>query len=290
MTFGALVLPNEPWAALVERWERLDRGGLDSVWSCDHFTNPHRPGEPWFEGSISLTGLAHATSRARIGLLVGAPASRPPTLFAKQAQAIDHLSGGRLTVGLGAGGAPTDQAMWGLPTWTAAERVSRFGEYVELVDHLLRRDDVEFAGRWYRTEQARTAPGCVQTPRPPFLLAAHGPTSLRIAARFADIWNTFGPTLDAAKHSSDVLDALCGDAGRDPREIRRSVLFGIRADTGWRTAPEFAGLVRAWHEAGFRDFLFYDPPYAGTGVPTAPPDVVDELLESTIPELRVELG
>lgn len=290
ITFGALVLPTERWPDLVERWKRLDEGGLDSIWSCDHFTNPHDPGAPWFEGSVSLTGLAQATSRARVGLLVGAPASRPPTLFAMQAQAIDHLSSGRLTVGLGAGGAPTDQAMWGVPVWSAAERVSRFAEYVELVDRLLRDDTVDFAGHWYRTEQARTAPGCIQSPRPPLLLAAHGPISLRVAARFADIWNTFGPTLDAALKSSRLLDGLSEDAGRDPRDITRSILFGIREDTGWRTAADFAELVLRWYEAGFRDFIFYDPPYAGSGVPAASPELVNELLNDTIPQLRTELG
>src|SRR6185369_15596075 len=112
------VLPNEPWADLVARWRRLEDGGLDSVWSCDHFTNPHRPGQPWFEGWSSLMGLAASTSRVRVGLLVGAIVSLSPTLLAKQAQSVDHASGGRLDVGLGAGGAPTDQPMWGVEPWS----------------------------------------------------------------------------------------------------------------------------------------------------------------------------
>jgi alkanesulfonate monooxygenase SsuD/methylene tetrahydromethanopterin reductase-like flavin-dependent oxidoreductase (luciferase family) len=290
VTFGALVLPDEPWADLVERWRRLDRGGLDAVWSCDHFTDPHLPGRPWFEGSISLAGLAQATERARIGLLVGAIASRPPTLLAKQAQAIDHLSDGRLVVGLGAGGAPTDQRMWGVEEWSPAERAGRFGEYVEVVDRLLRDDDVNVDGRWYRTHGARTAPGCVQRPRPPLLLAAHGPATLRVAARFADIWNTFGPTFEDAVASSGRLDAVCDDVGRERQEITRSVLLGIRDSTAWETAKEFADLVRRFHEAGFTDVVFYDPPYGGSGLRTASPSTVDELLEETIPGLREELA
>jgi alkanesulfonate monooxygenase SsuD/methylene tetrahydromethanopterin reductase-like flavin-dependent oxidoreductase (luciferase family) len=290
VTFGALVLPNEPWAALVERWQRLEQGGLDSVWSCDHFTNPHQPGGSWWEGSVTLAGLAQTTSTVRIGLLVGAIVSRPPTLLAKQSQAIDHASNGRLVIGLGAGGAPTDQRMWGAPEWSPAERMGRFAEYVELVDRLLQHETVDFEGRWYRTDDASMSPGCVQTPRPPLLLAAHGPTSLRVAARHADVWNTYGPGLDDAVANSRRLDAACHDIGRDPGDITRSVLFGIRDDTAWRTAADFAELVRRWHEAGFRDFVFYDPPYAGSGLRTAPPETVGELLADTIPQLRVELG
>ena len=153
------MLPNESWGQLTTRWARLDAGGLDSVWSCDHFTNPHQPGQRWFEGIVSLAGLAQVTRRARIGLLVGAIVSRPPMLLAKQALALDHMSAGRLTIGLGAGGAPSDQAMWGVPPWSPSERVKRFGEYVELLDWVLRHDAGDYLGQWYRTERPAMAPG-----------------------------------------------------------------------------------------------------------------------------------
>lgn len=290
VSFGALVLPNEPWGALVDRWTRLEEGGLDSIWSCDHFTNPHKPATPWFEGWISLAGLAQETARVRVGLLVGAVVSRPPTLLAKQAQAVDHLSRGRLIVGLGAGGAPTDQSMWGVEEWSAAERASRFAEYVELVARLMDDEVVDFRGRWYRADGATMSPGFVQAPRPPILLAAHGAKSVRVAARHADIWNTFGPTLEEAARTSSALDEACREMGRDPAEIRRSVLFGIREDTAWRTAEQFGDLVRRWHDAGFRDFLFYDPPYSGSGLDTAVPETITQLIDDTIPELRRELA
>ncbi|MDQ3475748.1 MAG: LLM class flavin-dependent oxidoreductase [Actinomycetota bacterium] len=99
-------------------------------------------------------------------MLVGSIVSRPPTLFAKEAQTVDHLTGGRLELGLGAGGAPTDQMMWGVDDWAPRERADRFAECVELVDALCRGDDVNFLGRWYETSGARTAPGFVQVPRP----------------------------------------------------------------------------------------------------------------------------
>ena len=270
--FGVLVLPNEPWPDLVARWRRLEDAGVDSIWSCDHFTNPHRPGQPWFEGATALAAVATATSRVRIGLLVGAIVSRSPTLFAKEAQTLDHISGGRLTVGLGAGGAPTDQPMWGAPAWSPAERAGRFAEYVELVDALLTGDDVTYEGRWYATAGAQMAPGCVQRPRPPLLLAAHGTKTLAVAARHADVWNTFGPTLDDARRSSALLDEACARIGRDPASIDRSVLVGLAEGTAWTTATEFEDLVHTWADAGFTEVIFYDPPYARAGVPCASPE------------------
>ena len=288
--FGVLVLPNEPWPDLVARWRRLEAAGVDSIWSCDHFTNPHKPGEPWFEGWTGLAALAAATTRVRVGLLVGAIVSRTPTLLAKQAQAVDHISGGRLEIALGAGGAPTDQAMWGVDDWTPRERAERFVEYVELVDRLTTEDDVTFEGRWYSATGALMAPGFVQRPRPPLVLAAHGPRTLAVTASHADTWNAFGPTLADGRALSQQLDAACEAIGRDPADIRRSVLLGLTDGTAWTSAAQLEDRVREWHAAGFREFVFYDPPYARAGVPCAAPETVDAVLHESLPRLRAALS
>ncbi len=288
--FGVLVLPNEPWSALVARWRRLEDGGVDSIWSCDHFTNPHAPGQPWFEGWTGLAALAASTTRVRVGLLVGAVVSRSPMLLAKQAQTVDHITAGRLEIGLGAGGALTDQAMWGVGDWSDIERAERFAEYVSLVDQLARGGDVSFAGRWYRTDGAAMAPGFVQRPRPPLVLAAHGRRTLAVAARHADTWNTYGPSLADAVTMRDGLVASCEAIGRDPGEIRYSVLLGLAADTAWASSEQFEDQVAAWHAEGFSEFLFYDPPYARAGVPRAGPQAVYEVLASSLPRLRRDLA
>jgi alkanesulfonate monooxygenase SsuD/methylene tetrahydromethanopterin reductase-like flavin-dependent oxidoreductase (luciferase family) len=233
--------------------------------------------------------MAASTTRVRIGLLVGAIVSRPPTLFAKQAHAVDHASGGRLEVGLGAGGAPTDQPMWGVEDWSAGERAARFGEYVQLVDLLLRSPVVTFSGRWYATEGATMEPSCLQRPRPPLVLAAHGAKTIATAARYADTWNTYGPSLEDARRSSQALDAACEAIGRDPTTIRRSALLGLTDGTAWTSAGAFESLVHDWAAVGFTDFTFYDPPYARAGVPVAAPDVTAELMTDVIPRLRREL-
>ncbi len=286
---GILVLPNEPWPDQEARWQRLETAGVDSIWSCDHFTHPHQPGQPWFEGWTALAGLAAATTRVRVGLLVGAIVSRSPMLLAKQAQAVDHISGGRLTIGRGAGGAPTDQIMWGAEDWTPGERAERFAEYVALLDRLTTEDEVSATGHWYGTDGARMAPGFLQRPRPPLLLAAHGRRTLAVAARHADVWNTFGPDLEHARELSGRLDQLCEGIGRDPAEIRRSALLGLTEGTVWTTPAELEDLVAEWHAAGFGELIIYDPPYARAGLPCASPDVMDEVLHASFPRLRALL-
>lgn len=179
--------------------------------------------------------------------------------------------------------------MWGVEDWPPAERAARFAEYVEMVDRLARDAVVTLSGQWYATRGAVMDPGFVQKVRPPFMIAAHGARTLEVAARYADNWNTFGPTLADARESSERLDGACDRHGRDSSEIRRSALLGLTGDTAWTTANEFAELVRRWREAGFTHFIFYDPPYAREGVPRAEPGLVDELLADTIPGLRETL-
>jgi alkanesulfonate monooxygenase SsuD/methylene tetrahydromethanopterin reductase-like flavin-dependent oxidoreductase (luciferase family) len=289
-TFGVLTLPNEPWSSLTARWRRLEDGGVDALYSCDHFTNPYEPQQPWFEGWTSLTGLAAATTRVRVGLLVGAIVSRSPQMLVKQAQTVDHMTGGRLVIGLGAGGQPHDQAMWGVDEWSPADRAARFVEYVDMLEVLTREADVSYAGRWYRTTGALMTTGWVQRPRPPLLLAAHGAKTLSSVALHADIWNTYGPTLDDARRARERLWSQCEKIGRDPQTIRCSVLLGIIEGTSWTTPAQFEDVIAAWHAEGFRDFVFYDPPYARAGVPVAPASATDEILESSLPTLRAALA
>lgn len=283
------MLPNEPWSDLTARWRRLDRSGVDSVWSCDHFTAANRPDSPWFEGWTGLAALAAATERVTVGLLVGAIVSRPPTMLARQALTVDHITGGRLELGLGAGGAPDDQAMWGVDEWSPLERSERFAEYVELVDQLSREREVTFSGRFYSTTGAVMHPGFVQGRRPRLTLAAHGRRTVEVVARYADTWNTYGPTLEDAVRTRDLLWECCDRIGRDPAEIRLSVLLGIMAGTAWTSAAEFEDVVARWHAEEFRDFVFYDPPYGRPGVRVAATSAIDAVLGSSLPSLRSSL-
>src|SRR5919199_3225790 len=176
MKLGAVIVPFEPWEQVL-RWAReVEALGLDSLWIADHLVNPVGS-KPFYEGWTTLAALAQATSRIRVGTLVSSIVFRAPRVLAKQAIAVDHVSGGRLEVGVGAG-AKEDNEAAGLPRWTPRERSDRLRAFVEELDDLLRGDE------------RRGFP--VQRPRPPLTVAAWSPRNLRLAAERADRWNTMG--------------------------------------------------------------------------------------------------
>lgn len=187
LTFGATVVQNAPWSTMVERARHLESLDIDTIWIADHFVNPFTPSQPWFEGWTALAGLALETHRVRIGTLVTSAAFRNPAFLARQALTVDHMSNGRLELGIGSGvAADPSNAMAGIDDWLPGERVARFEESVQIIDALLRQELTTFEGRYHRVESALMNPRPVQQPRPPLTIAALGPRMIRIAARYAD--------------------------------------------------------------------------------------------------------
>src|ERR671936_2046784 len=133
MRFGIVTDQNLPWPSMVERWQLFERLGFDSAWDCDHLIQPSRPTGPYYEAWTLLAGLAACTERIRIGVLVSANTFRHPALLAKQAVTVDHVSNGRLDLGLGAGWYTAEHRMFGLEFPGPAELVERFGEAVAVV-------------------------------------------------------------------------------------------------------------------------------------------------------------
>src|SRR4051794_20256279 len=136
------------------------------------------------------------TSRIRLGTYVASPNFRHPAHFAREVTALDDISGGRLLLGLGAGGTGFDSAVLGEPELTARRRVDRFAEFVDLLGTILANPATTCHGEWYQAVDARSIPGPLQQPRPPFIVAANGPRMLGIAARHGDGWVTTGPQSD----------------------------------------------------------------------------------------------
>ncbi len=141
---------NMPYETTVERWRLFEELGFDSVWLCDHFIQPSRPRGPYFEGWTLLAALATCTSRIRIGVLVSSNTFRHPALLAKQAVTVDHVSGGRLELGIGAGWYVPEHRAFGIEFPEPFELVGRFGEAVEVIDLLLRQEITTYTGRYYR--------------------------------------------------------------------------------------------------------------------------------------------
>jgi alkanesulfonate monooxygenase SsuD/methylene tetrahydromethanopterin reductase-like flavin-dependent oxidoreductase (luciferase family) len=195
---GIVILPEQRWADARGRWARAEEYGFAHAWTYDHLAWRDLAEGPWFDAVVTLAAAAHATESIRLGTLVASPNFRHPVHFAREVTALDDVSGGRLILGLGAGAAAPsfDALVLGTPELTPRQRVDRFAEFVELLDLLLREQRATWRGEYYEAVDARTTPGCVQTPRVPFVVAANGRRSMGLAERFGDGWITMGGRAD----------------------------------------------------------------------------------------------
>ena len=234
--FGVMLYPDQPVPVLVERAQWLEQLGFDQIYLPDHSGDLRDRRRTWHDSWLVLAAIALATSRVRVGTMVANQILRPPAQLARQAMTLDHLSGGRLELGIGAGLFGWDHHSVGGHPWAPKERMRRFADYVAITEGLLRADESMFSytGDVLWVKDVATAPGCVQSPRPPIVLGGQSPTVLRTAAAFAQGWNTHGPpgasdaeTLEATATQNRKLDGLAAAAGRDPAAIRRGyTIFG----------------------------------------------------------------
>jgi alkanesulfonate monooxygenase SsuD/methylene tetrahydromethanopterin reductase-like flavin-dependent oxidoreductase (luciferase family) len=259
--FGLCTDQNLSWQTTVDRWRYFEQLGFESAWDCDHFQQPSRPQGPYFEGWTLLAGLAAQTTTIRIGVLVSCNTFRHPSLLAKEAVTVDHISYGRLELGLGAGWFVPEHEAFGLDFPEPKELVGRFREAVEVVDLLLRQDVTTYNGTYYQLDEAPFRPGPIQNnPRPPLTLGAHGPKMLRIVAEYADRWNSHGSVAEIAQRNR-ILDEHCAAIGRDPNAIIRS-LYGwaslLPADP-WQSIDAFDEVVGRYREVGINEFIIDAP-------------------------------
>lgn len=188
---------------------RVEQAGFDSIWLYDHllFDDPAGPKGQW-ECLTIAAGLAVATARARLGTLVACAAFRNPAMLAKQATALDELSGGRFVLGLGAGWNEREFRAFGLPF---DHRVDRFEEQLAIIAPLVREGRADFAGAYHRAERCIDLPRGPRPGGPPIMVGAYGPRMLELAARHADMVNT--------AYDRERLAAACAAAGRDPATL-----------------------------------------------------------------------
>ena len=233
---GGLILPEHPGPQGHQVWRYAEELGLAHAWTYDHLAWRTLHNRPWFEAMTTLAAAAVTTRRIGLGVLVASPNFRHPVICAKQAMTLDQLSGGRFTLGLGAGGPGSDARVLGGEQLSPAAIADRFEEFIHLCDLLLRERKVTYRGRWYDAVDARAEPGCVQAPRLPFAVAATGPRGMRLAARYAATWVTAGDAraleeqdeqaaFAALRTQSRSLEAACAAEGRDPGTVRRLVVL-----------------------------------------------------------------
>lgn len=278
---------NKGWSQVLDEFRMAEELGFDHAWVVDHLVDTDGPPENGcLEGWTLLAAIAASTTRIRLGVLVSSNTFRHPALLLKEAVTVDHVSGGRLILGLGAGWHEDEHRRYGIALPAPPERVDRFEEAVEVISLLMSQERTTYAGRHYQLDDARLAPGPVQRPRIPILIAAHRPRMLRIAARYADQWDTFAAIPGTATEGVEAelaerigqLDESCRTIGRDPREIRRSTWATSAALTSVRAYTAF---VRRHHALGFTDF---------TTVLPAPGDepVLRQVAREVIPALRAD--
>jgi F420-dependent oxidoreductase-like protein len=253
MRFAIKTAPqNTTWDAMLEVWRAADDIEIfESGWTFDHFYPIFSDSTgPCLEGWITLTALAQATRRLRIGTLVTGIHYRHPAVLANMAATLDIVSGGRLELGIGAGWNEEESGAYGIPLGTPRERSDRFEEACEVLVGLLSQPTTTFKGRYYELTDAMCNPKPVQQPHPPICIGGSGEKrTLRTAARFAQHWNFVGGTPEQFAHSRDVLHQHCADIGRDPAEILLSTHVQFTGDPA-ETAASAAELGEAGAELG----------------------------------------
>lgn len=229
MRFGAAFWTNRTdWPSLRDACLAAEASGFDSIWLDDHLLSDEGDWRaPKLEGWAALAGLATITSRVTLGHLVAANTFRNPGLIAKQATTIDHLSGGRFVLGLGAGWFEREHEAFGLDFGSGfAERIDRLDEAAGLIRRLLDGETVTHEGRFYRMHEARCAPRPVQA-HLRILIGGSGRTkTLRTVARHADQWNGYGDP-DRIAEVSGWLRERCAEVGRPFESIGRSVVMDV---------------------------------------------------------------
>jgi F420-dependent oxidoreductase-like protein len=234
---------NTTWDDMLAVWRAADQIDVyESGWTFDHFYPIFSdPTGPCLEGWTTLTALAQATTRLRLGTLVTGIHHRHPAVLANMVAALDIISGGRLELGIGAGWNEEESAAYGIELGSLTERFDRFEEACQVLIGLLSQETTDFDGRFFRLTAARNEPKGPQRPHPPICIGGNGEKrTLRIAAKYADHWNFVGGTPAEFGRKRNILKAHCADFGRNPKDIMLSAHIRLSPERGHRGVIEDA--------------------------------------------------
>jgi alkanesulfonate monooxygenase SsuD/methylene tetrahydromethanopterin reductase-like flavin-dependent oxidoreductase (luciferase family) len=275
MRVGVTLLPEHDWVEDRHRWVRAEEYGFDHAWTFDHLAWRSMADSPWFATIPTLTAAALTTTTLRLGTLVISPNFRHPVPLAKELMTLDVISGGRLNIGLGAGAPGFDASMLGQPELTPKQASDRFQEFVTLLDLLLSEGQTSWHGDWYTAVGARTVPGCVQQPHPPFLIAANGPRTMRVAIERGAGWITMGTAKHGAgpdewwtgvQQAVDAFDKVTGTSPSHSTTLTRFLDMETHA-AAFRSIDQFRDAFGRAADLGFTDVVIAWPrdsqPFAG---------------------------
>ncbi len=290
---GIVILPEDRWWAAEPKWRAADEYGFDHAWTYDHLGWRSLVDGPWFDAVPTLTAAAGVTSRIRLGTFVASPNFRHPVPFMREANTLDDISDGRIILGLGAGTAAFDAKVLGYPELTVKQRADRFTEFVEALDGLLTTDKFDYTGTYFTSVGARNLPGPVQRPRIPFLVAANGPRTMRLAARFGAGWVTTGSPAQTQQEwwksvaeKAAAFDRALEETGRADAKIpvHRYLSLDAAPVYSLSSVQAFADAAGLAEELGFTDVVAHWPrssgPYEGHE------SVLENVVDTVLPDLQ----
>jgi alkanesulfonate monooxygenase SsuD/methylene tetrahydromethanopterin reductase-like flavin-dependent oxidoreductase (luciferase family) len=295
MRLSTIILPIYSWRDGRAVWRRAEQLGFHGAYTYDHLSwRTFRDG-PWFGTMPTLAAAADATETIRLGTMVTNPNFRHPLTLAKDLITLDDISGGRITLGIGAGGSGFDATVLGNAQWSPRERADRFGEFLPLLSTLLQQDVTTSHGSHYTVVDARNIPGCVQKPRIPFYVAATGPRGLRLAAQYGQGWAT---DLDATsigdisvddglrviKARLDKLTAACDAAGRDATELDKVLVHGSSPKFPLTSVDAFVDWAGRHTELGLTELVLHWP--VPDSVYASDAAVFEKIATEGLPQLR----
>lgn len=301
MRFSFWPQPTQSFTDVLSLGLHVEQKGWDGLWLADHFMpNAEDTSAPWPEAWTTIAALGARIPRLRLGTLVTGNTYRHPAILAKMAATVDHITGGRLVLGIGSGWQENEHEKYGIPFYSVSSRLKRLDEACRVIKGLFNEKSFSFDGEYYQLKNAPLEPKPVQTPLPLMIGGGGEQMTLKITARHADEWNVWG-TVDTLVHKMSVLDRHCEKIGRDPALIQRSavaLLFltddeslveKMRSRGGQPTIAggvnEVRDIVAAYAEAGVDELIVPDFTM-GIGNTGAKRDVIDRFIEEVAPVAR----
>ena len=224
MRFSFWPNPSQPFGEVLALARHVEATGWDGLWYADHFMpNAADTTAPWPEAWTTLSAIGAMVPRLRIGTLVTGNTYRHPAVLAKMAATLDHITAGRVVLGLGSGWQENEHQQYGLPFYTVAERLQRLDEACAVIKALYTQTSANFDGRFYQLKNASLEPKPVQQPLPLLIGGGGEQVTLKITAKWADEWNVWG-TPATLNQKMAILDGHCKAMGRDPKSIKRSAV------------------------------------------------------------------
>ncbi|MFN8031957.1 MAG: TIGR03560 family F420-dependent LLM class oxidoreductase [Mycobacterium sp.] len=264
MRISVKLAPTFEYSELEQFWRSADELGFEAVWNYDHFYGLVDNAKPTHEGWTTLAAMAVVTRRARVGCMVTGVTYRNPAILAKMAVTVDHICGGRLDFGIGAGWHEAEHRAYGIEFPSAGTRVAMLDEALTVIRRLWTEESVSFEGRFYTLRDALCEPKPVQRPHPPIVVGGSQPKMLRVIARHADEWNM--PSHEGPQQWGEAnarLDQACAEVGRNPVQVRRSVQLFLHPRDPDQVSAQL-DLLPEYRELGCQHAVlsFYQPPDA----------------------------